>query len=226
MKEIITDEFQLSDRAEEIDVRKEGKLVQEIVRELKVVVRDKGLKGLSAPQIGYNRRIIVINFNGDIRSFVNPIYTNVSGIGLAKETCSSIPGKTFIRIRNTSVDVTYSTPLGKIETRKLFGLAAIVAQHEIDHLEGLLLSDVGLEVDEDYDNATDEEKEKIIEMYLDSLDLRRKEVHEVIDSDKDLSQTMKAIEFMQEVETGETKLADKDYIFPKTDKENSNEVWI
>ena len=88
------------------------------------------------------------------------------------------------------------------------------------------MSDVGLEVDEDYDHATDQEKEKIIEMYLDSLDLRRKEVHEVIDSDKDLSQTMKAIEFMQEVETGETKLADKDYIFPKADKENSSQSPI
>jgi peptide deformylase len=51
----------------------------------------------------------------------------------------------------------YQKPAGAIETRQLVGLAAIVFQHEVDHLEGLLLSDVGLEIDSDFENATEEE---------------------------------------------------------------------
>lgn len=203
MKEIITDYEILSGRSDEIDVRKEGREAQEIVRELKAVVREKNLTGLSACQIGYNKRILVINFNGDIRSFINPIITGATGLELSREKCSSIPDKTFIRIRNNNISVAYQTPLGKVESRKLFGLAANVFQHHLDHLDGLLLSDVGLEVDEAFDNASDEEKGEIINLYLDSLDIRRKELKEEINNNDELKQMSDAIDFMEKVQKGE-----------------------
>ena len=69
MKEIIkiTDENNniLNDRAEEIDMRKENALMREIILELKDTLRNhKEGVGLAAPQIGYNKRIFVINFSG------------------------------------------------------------------------------------------------------------------------------------------------------------------
>lgn len=206
MKEIITDFEKLSAWSSEVDPGKGGKNTQEIVTELKKVVREKNLKGLSAPQIGYDARIFVINFNGDIRSFINPIIYNASGIELSRETCSSIPDKTFIRIRNNVVEVSYLTPLGKVESRKLFGMAAIVFQHHMDHLNGLLLSDVGLEIDDAFDNATDDERAEVINAYLDSLDLRRKELSEEIASDDNLNQMEKAIDFIEKVQNGEVTL--------------------
>ena len=206
MKEIITDYEKLSNWCDEIEPGKGGKNTQEIVRELKKVVREKNLKGLSAPQIGYDKRIFVINFNGDIRSFINPIIKNAKGLELSRETCSSIPNKTFIRIRNSSIEVAYMTPLGKIESRKMFGLAAIVFQHHIDHLNGLLLSDVGLEIDEAFDNATDSEREEVINAYLDSLDLHRKELAEEIASNEDLSKMNNAINFLEKVQNGEIEI--------------------
>jgi peptide deformylase len=206
MKEIITDYEKLSDWCSEIEPGKGGKNTQEIVRELKKVVREKNLKGLSAPQIGYDKRIFVINFNGDIRSFINPIIKSAKGLELSRETCSSIPNKTFIRIRNSSIEVAYMTPLGKIESRKMFGLAAIVFQHHIDHLNGLLLSDVGLEIDEAFDNATDSEREEVINAYLDSLDLHRKELAEEIASNEDLSKMNNAINFLEKVQNGEIEI--------------------
>lgn len=206
MKEIITDYEKLSEWSDEIEPGKGGKNTQEIVLELKKVVREKNLKGLSAPQIGYNKRIFVINFNGDIRSFINPIIKGAEGIELSRETCSSIPNKTFIRIRNSSIDVAYMTPLGKIESRKMFGLAATVFQHHMDHLNGLLISDVGLEIDEAFDAATEEEREEVISAYLDSLDLHRKQLAEEISSDEDLSKMEKAIEFLEKVQNGEVEI--------------------
>ena len=205
VKEIITDYDKLSDRCDEFDLTKENKDLQNIVLHLKNTIRaNEGMLGLSANQIGFNKRVICLNFDGNIKTFVNPIITNVSGFQLSRETCSSIPDKTFIRTRNSKVSVTYQTPLGKIESVDLMGVASTVFQHHLDHLEGLLLSDVSLEIDEDFDKATDEEREEVINMYLDSLDLARKQVEEQIANDKDAQQLSEAVKFMESVRSGET----------------------
>lgn len=209
MKDIIFDEEKLGVRSEEIDTRKEGKLVQQIVRELKEVIREKNLSSLSAPQIGYEKRIFVINFNGDLKSFVNPIISAVKGFELSREKCSSLPDRSFIRPRNNDITSYYQTPIGKTESRRFVGLAAKVFQHCIDHLDGLLLTDVGLEVDSDFDNATQEERDEVIDMYLDSLDIKKKAVDKEISEDKELKQMSDAIDFIGKVQKGEVKLVEK-----------------
>ena len=57
---IITEIEALSDRAEEVDIKKEGQLCQEIILALKRAIKKNSLLGLSAPQLGYNKRIIVV----------------------------------------------------------------------------------------------------------------------------------------------------------------------
>ena len=208
MKEIIkiTDENNniLNDRAEEIDTRKENALMREIILELKDTLRNhKEGVGLAAPQIGYNKRIFVINFSGDLRSFINPIISEVKGFELSKEGCLSIPGKEFIRPRNNEITVLYQTPLGKIESRKLVGKAAIVFQHEIDHLDGLLISDIGFEIDENYEKATEDEKAQIIQKYMDSLDIKKKAVEDEIQNDPELKKQDDAIKFMEALQQGQ-----------------------
>ena len=208
MNEIIkiTDENNsiLNDRAEEIDIRKENALMREIILELKDTLRNhKEGVGLAAPQIGYNKRIFVINFSGDLRSFINPIISEVKGFELSKEGCLSIPGKEFIRPRNNEITVLYQTPLGKIESRKLVGKAAIIFQHEIDHLDGLLISDIGFEIDENYEKATEDEKAQIIQKYMDSLDIKKKAVEDEIQNDPELKKQDDAIKFMEALQQGQ-----------------------
>ena len=207
IKEIITDVDELSGRCDEIDIRKDNKLMRDIILCLKDAIREKNLTNLSAPEIGFDKRIFVINFNGDLRSFVNPIITQVSGLELSREECPSIPGKSFIRPRNNDITVTYQTPLGKIETRRMVGAAAITFQHALDHLDGLLLSDIGLEVGEDFDNATEEERRELIEAYLDTLDAREKEAKAEVEKDETLKKTADAIDFIEKVQSGEVKIA-------------------
>ena len=206
LRQIITNTDQLSDRADEIDARKDGKLVQQITRELKLAIRENNLTSLSAPQIGYSKRVMCINFSGDIRTFVNPVIVDAKGIGLSREPCSSIPNKTFIRPRNQEITVTYQTPMAKIETKKFVGLAAKVFQHSIDHLDGLLLSDVGLEIDEDFDNASEEEKIEVINAYLDSLDMMKKGLEKQIEETPELKRMDEAIDFIAKLQTGEVKM--------------------
>ena len=130
----------------------------------------------------------------------------MKGLGLSRECCQSIPGKSFIRPRNTDVTIMYQRPLGQIETRQVAGLAAYVLQHEIDHLDGMLLSDVSLEVDEEFDNASDDEKNDIINMYLDSLDLQKKNIDEAIESDPESKKLSDGIKFMEGVARGEIEI--------------------
>lgn len=203
MTNIVTDLEQLSIRADEVDVRKENNDTRNIVIKLKEVIRENNLTSLTAPQIGIDRRIFVINFNGDMRAFINPIMTEVKGFELSRETCSSIPDKTYIRPRHNEVTTMYQTPLGKIESKKFLGASAKVFQHCIDHLDGLLLSDIGLEIDEMFDKATEEERLQVINMYLDSLDIKQKDIEKEIAEDKDLKEISDAVNFMENVEKGE-----------------------
>ncbi len=210
MKDILTaDKFEniLSERSTEIDIRTENQLMREIVKELKSTIRKKKLTSLSAPAIGYQKRIFCINFNDvEIKTFINPVITKASGMQLAKETCTSIPDKRYIRPRNTGLYIVYQSPNGKIEQRELIGLAAIICQHEIDHLDGLLLSDIGQEIPDTYDDFSDEQKQEFISEYLDELDMLNKSYQEEIKTDSELKQIFDAASFMESVYKGETKL--------------------
>lgn len=205
VKEIVTDYDILSERCDEIDLTKKNKNIQQTVLQLKNTIKaNPGMLGLSANQIGLYERVLVLNFNGNLRSFVNPIITRVDGFELSRETCHSIPGKTFIRMRNSRVWVTYQTPLGKIESVELNGVAAKMMQHHIDHLDGLLLSDVSLEIDEDFDNATEEEREEVLKMYLESLDLSSEQLTNEVNNDEEGKKLADALRFIESVNKGET----------------------
>lgn len=206
VKEIITDPEKLGDWCEVIHPQKEGKLCQQIIRELKAAIRANNLEYLTAPQIGYNKRIFCIRYGkNDIRSYINPSIYNMAKITIAREECNSIPGKWFIIPRYDTVEFIFYTPMGKDpEALKVIGRTAHVVHHCIDHLDGLLTSDIGLEIDEDFDNATDEEREEVIKMYLESLDIRQKQLREEINNNEELKKMDDAINFMESVRKGET----------------------
>lgn len=208
-KDILTlaeHELDLSERAIEIDVRTENNLLREIVTALKATIQKNNLTALSAPAIGYNKRIFCVKFKEEIKTFINPIITQAKGIQLSREHCSSIPGKEFIIPRNNDITLMYQKAMGKIESRQIVGLSAFVIQHELQHLDGLLLSDIGLELDENWDKLTEEEREEIITLYLDSLDMRAKDLDNEIKEDPELKQMSDAIDYMTSVYKGETKL--------------------
>lgn len=85
--------------------------------------------GLAAPQVGINRRFFITNW-GEI--FVDPKIEWVSGVVFdSNEGCLSIPGKRFIVPRFTEIRV-----FGKT----YHGQQAVVIAHELDHLNGILIS--------------------------------------------------------------------------------------
>lgn len=212
LKDIITidkleDEIKLGERSVEIDTKIQAAEIRDIVKNIKAVMRSKNIKSLSAPALGYQRRIFCLDYSDlEIKTYINPIIAQAKGLELSIESCTSIPGKRFMRPRNNDIMVIYQTPTGKIEQRQLIGLAAIVFQHEMDHLDGLLLNDVGIEVADDYEDWPDKLKEEFVTDYLDSLDLLHKQVQDEINNDEDLKKIEDATEFITKVYEGEVKL--------------------
>ena len=206
VKEIITDELKLCDRAVEIDVRTQAEEMREIIKSLKDTMRANNLTSLSAPAIGYNRRIFCIDFkDSEIKTFINPIIAQAKGMQLSIEKCTSIPDKEYMRPRNNDLMIIYQRPTGQIENRQIVGLSAIVFQHEMDHLDGLLISDVGIQVDQDFYNATEEERQEVINAYLDALDIKRADINTEIENNEELKQISDGIKYLEGVYKGEIK---------------------
>lgn len=206
-KNIITNKQELCDWCVEINPIKESKLTQEIVVALKDTMRKHNLVSLAAPQIGYAKRIFCLKFGkGDYRTFINPAIENNTTLSIVRECCSSIPDKRFVIPRFNKIKVYYVTPLGKTEGNTLIGIAAQRFQHAMDHLNGILVDDLGMEIDELFDNATEDEKTEILQMYAESLDLRQKSLKEEIEQDDELKNIDDAIRFINSVKDGTTTL--------------------
>ena len=172
-------------RTEEIDYEKDYTLMKEIIAKIKKTMKKHNLTSLSAPAIGYNKRIFCIDFSDkEIKTFINPMVLLTQGMELTREVCSSIIDKEFIRPRHTSIDIIYQRPDGTIKQNQFKGMAATVIQHELDHLDAITLNDIGLEIDSDFDEATDEERFAITDMYLKHLNEKHDNLVNEIEQDK------------------------------------------
>lgn len=203
----ILEELNKLGRAEEIDTEKENKLVREIVSKIKKTMRKNNLTSLSAPAVGYNKRIFCVDYSdNEIKTYINPVVSLREGIHLSREVCSSIPNKEYIIPRNNVINIYYQRPNGEVKIQEFKGLASNVLQHEIDHLEGITLDDMGLEIDKDFDEATDEERLEIVNMYLDSLDIMLKDVNEDIENNEELKTVSDRLKFTEALASGKVKL--------------------
>jgi len=112
---------------------------------LDVAYTEQGV-GLAAPQLGVNSRMIIVDqSSGDDKNellvMVNPDITAHLGEVESQESCLSIPGIAGVVRRYAEVSVAYQTLLGERKDLKLDGRRAIITQHEIDHLNGILFID-------------------------------------------------------------------------------------
>lgn len=104
-------------------------------------------RGLAAPQVGRLIRLFVMDTGWkdgprNPRILLNPeILTASATTATGPEGCLSIPGLTTDIDRATEIHLRWTTPEGHLQEETLTGFAAICAQHEIDHLDGLVTFD-------------------------------------------------------------------------------------
>ncbi|MFZ2187760.1 MAG: peptide deformylase [Candidatus Moraniibacteriota bacterium] len=101
--------------------------------------KEKGI-GLAAPQIDQSLRLAVAEVENQEYYFINPEITSYSQEKiLFEEGCLSLPGEFFPIIRSEEITVRYQNEKGLPKKLRATGLLAIVIQHEVDHLDGILI---------------------------------------------------------------------------------------
>jgi peptide deformylase len=102
--------------------------------------------GLAAPQVGVSKRLFVADAgDGPIR-LVNPRLVSHMGRATGTEGCLSIPGIFGQVERWKYVVVKGLDENGEPVTHEATGLLAVVFQHEMDHLDGQLFTDLAVEL--------------------------------------------------------------------------------
>ena len=97
--------------------------------------------GLAAPQIGVQRRLFVYDIGEGPKTMVNPVVTESDGEWGYVEGCLSVPGLSWEIVRPKVVHVTGRDLDGNEVSLEADELLARLIQHELDHLDGVLLID-------------------------------------------------------------------------------------
>ena len=139
----------LSKKSSEIDIRNINNEIIDIIEDLKTTLEYGTGLGIAAPQIGINKRIIVIGAKKEkikyndseeipITAMINPTWKKLSDeTDIQFEGCMSIPiirGKVE---RYKIIELTYYDEKGNRIIKEASGFLARLIQHECDHLDGV-----------------------------------------------------------------------------------------
>lgn len=109
--------------------------------------------GLAAPQVGINLRVVVVEYNPSndeeprgpripLIKLINPVITHLSkGKDVLKEGCLSIPKVEVPVKRSKKVKVVAQDITGQSIKFRASGFFARILQHEVDHVNGILITD-------------------------------------------------------------------------------------
>ena len=125
------------------------------------MINNSGI-GLAAPQIGISQRLISVYVSSRLYQVINPEITWQSGTSLDLEGCLSLPDQLFEVSRVKEVVIQGIKPDEKEVCLLANGLLARVFQHEIDHLDGILINSIGKRFIPQGSRAMQIKNEKII----------------------------------------------------------------
>lgn len=104
-------------------------------------------RGLAAPQVGVLKRLFVMDVTWregapDPWVCLDPVISDPSeAMATREEGCLSIPDHPVRVTRPASVTLNFTDLTGARQSHRLTGFAAACAQHEADHLDGILILD-------------------------------------------------------------------------------------
>lgn len=127
------------------DIAYDDPLLPLLAKRMYLSVTDKSTNGvgIAAPQVGINRNLIWVkrfDKKGEpFEFYINPKITWKSELlQLGAEGCLSIPDIREEVVRSYAIQITFNTLDGGYFTEVIEGFTAVIFQHEIDHLFGML----------------------------------------------------------------------------------------
>jgi len=131
-------------------LRQKARQVNQITAKIKqltldmidTVQADDNAIGIAAPQVGQSLRIIVVKLDNQILVLINPVIKKTSFRQTTiEEGCLSLPGVSVPVKRPNKVTIEALNIEGQLIKIKAKDFLAHVIQHEIDHLDGILIID-------------------------------------------------------------------------------------
>jgi peptide deformylase len=119
----------------------DGKTVRLVDDMFDTLVRSETGLALAAPQIGVQKQVVVWDLGDEPLAIINPVIVESDGEWIYDEGCLSIPGLYVEILRPKMVLVRGVDLAGNVVEIEADELEARMFQHEIDHLQGVLMFD-------------------------------------------------------------------------------------
>ena len=113
--------------------------VQHLIGEMYETMLDANGAGIAAPQVHCSVRLVICTFEEGVTVLINPEITPLTEEKISSwEGCLSVKGMRALVERHAEIRIQYYDQTGTPHDRVLKDWNAIVAQHECDHLDGIL----------------------------------------------------------------------------------------
>ncbi len=113
-----------------------------LLDDMRETLIDSGGVGLAAPQVGILRRVVLVDNGEEILELVNPSIVETDGEQVGAEGCLSVPGKYGIVKRPYYAKVRAQDRNGNWYEAEGEELTARCFCHELDHLDGIIYTEV------------------------------------------------------------------------------------
>jgi peptide deformylase len=117
------------------------KVIHQLIKGMSKIMYDHKGIGLAAPQVGILKRVIMADIGDGLITMINPEILTGFGEELMEEGCLSIKDVVTNIKRKQSIFVRYLDKNENEKESELSGLIARIIQHEVDHLNGVLIID-------------------------------------------------------------------------------------
>ena len=118
------------------------KKLHKLLDDMGETMREANGGGLAAPQVGILRRVVTVDLGDEILELVNPELVETSGEQTGPEGCVSVPGKYGLVTRPNYAKVKAQDRYGEWFEVEAEELIARCFCHEIDHLDGIVYTEV------------------------------------------------------------------------------------
>ena len=116
--------------------------LHKLLDDMRETLIDSNGVGLAAPQVGILRRVVIVDTGEEILELVNPVMLETDGEQVGAEGCLSVPGKYGLVKRPYYAKVRAQDRNGEwyeVEGEELIGRCFC---HELDHLDGIVYTEV------------------------------------------------------------------------------------
>ena len=116
--------------------------LHKLLDDMHETLEDSGGVGLAAPQVGILRRVVLVDNGEEVLELINPTLVETDGEQIGAEGCLSVPGKYGLVKRPYYAKVRAQDRFGEWYEAEGEELTARCFCHELDHLDGIIYTEV------------------------------------------------------------------------------------